>query len=96
MEHDEQLDKLEQEGDQMQARSEDLDAQIDSTRKDWDAKVEDAGVPGAQREEDLARAFGDEPGEPEQAPGPLRGDEDVTQDDQGGGPKVGGVGSSDL
>ena len=50
--HDEFADKLEQEADELKEQSERLGEDIDGTRSGWEAKKDDASVPGAVPAED--------------------------------------------
>jgi hypothetical protein len=52
VEHDEQAEELEREAEDMEQRSERMGDEIDETRRDWEAKEQDPGVPGAQPDED--------------------------------------------
>ena len=56
--YEKQADAAERELADMEERSERVGEQIDEARKDWEAKVEDAGVPGAVGDPD--RDSGDE------------------------------------
>jgi hypothetical protein len=57
-EHEQHADRLEHELEDMEERAERLEGQIDDARKDWEAKKDDPGVPGAA-------------GDPERAEGGL-------------------------
>jgi hypothetical protein len=46
-EYERQADELESELDDMDERVEKLEGEIDETRKDWERKKADSGVPGA-------------------------------------------------
>ena len=52
MEHDEQADRLEREGDRMEEESEKVGDRIEETRRDWESKEQDPAVPGAQPDDD--------------------------------------------
>jgi hypothetical protein len=52
VEHEEQAERLEREADDMEHQGEKVDEHIDRTRRDWEAKEEDASVPGAQPDPD--------------------------------------------
>jgi hypothetical protein len=47
MEHDEQAERLEKEGDAMQEASEELGEKIDKARSGWESKKSDTQAPGA-------------------------------------------------
>jgi hypothetical protein len=52
MEHNERADKLEEELDRLDQHVKEVGEDIDEVRRDWEAKEEDAGVPGAQPDPD--------------------------------------------
>jgi hypothetical protein len=65
VEHDEQAERMERDADRMEHDSERVGEHIDNTRHDWEAKEQDASVPGAQpdpgeEEEPVAGADTDE------------------------------------
>ena len=47
MEHDEQADRLEEQGDAMEGASEQLGKKIDEAREGWESKKSGTGSPGA-------------------------------------------------
>lgn len=48
MEHEEQAERMEHDADRMEHDSEKVGDHIDDTRREWEAKEQDRGVPGAQ------------------------------------------------
>ena len=56
----------------LEERGERLSAHIEATRKDWEAKKADAGVPGAAGDPDRAEEGGQHP----ETDYPAKGDED--------------------
>ena len=48
MEHEEQSEKLERELERLDEHSGEVGEQIDEARREWEAKEDDAAVPGAQ------------------------------------------------
>jgi hypothetical protein len=65
VEHEEQAERMERDADRMEHEAERVGDHIDETRRDWEAKEQDPGVPGAQpdegeEEEPVAGAEADE------------------------------------
>jgi hypothetical protein len=65
VEHEEQAERMERDAERMEHESEGVGEHIDETRRDWEAKEQDARVPGAQpdpgeEEEPVAGAEVDE------------------------------------
>ena len=52
MEHDEQLDHMEEDADKLEQHSEQLGERIDDVQDDWQRKEQDVSVPGAQPDPD--------------------------------------------
>lgn len=52
MEHEEQERRLEREADRMEDESERVEDDIEEARREWEAKKEDPGVPGAQPDDE--------------------------------------------
>jgi hypothetical protein len=73
VEHEEQAERMERDADRMEDHSEEVGDQIDETRREWEAKEEDPGVPGAQPD----------PGEEEEAV-PRAEVDDETLSEEGG------------
>lgn len=48
VEHDTQADRMERQAQEMEEQSQRLDRRIDATKSEWEAKEQDASVPGAQ------------------------------------------------
>ena len=48
MEHEERAEELEREADKLEEESERVGDRIEEARSDWEAKEDDAAVPGAQ------------------------------------------------
>jgi hypothetical protein len=48
MEHDERAERLDSEADRLEDESDRVGRHIDETRRKWEAKERDPGVPGAQ------------------------------------------------
>ena len=64
MDHEKRVEEMEATEGAMEERSDELEQTIEETKGDWEAKVSDAQVPGAQSEDDLADvAPGDEEAE---------------------------------
>jgi hypothetical protein len=64
MDHEKRAEEMEATEGAMEERSDELEQRIEETKGDWEAKVSDAQVPGAQSEDDLADvAPGDEEAE---------------------------------
>jgi hypothetical protein len=83
MEHEERADRLEREADKMEHESERVGDRIDRTRADWEAKEQDATVPGAQRDpDDQEDETVSEREESDQLP--EEGPQEQVADDQGG------------
>jgi hypothetical protein len=71
VEHEEQAGRMERDADRMEGHSEEVGDQIDETRREWEAKEEDPGVPGAQLD----------PGEEEEAvPGAEVDEESLSEE----------------
>jgi hypothetical protein len=73
--HEKQAEAAERELADMEARSEQVGEHIDEARKDWQAKVEDSGVPGAAGDPDRAEEGGRHPETAYPAKGPAGEDE---------------------
>jgi hypothetical protein len=52
MEHEEETEKLSRELERLDEHSGEVGERIDDARRDWEAKEEDASVPGAQPDPD--------------------------------------------
>ena len=85
--HERQSEAAEREVAELQERSEQVGAQIDEARKDWEAKVADPNVPGAGGDPDRAEEGGEHP----ETAYPAKGsDDEVSEDDPGSGSGSGG------
>jgi hypothetical protein len=73
IEHDEQARELEREADRLEHDSEKVGEHIEETRRDWEAKEKDPGVPGAQPD----------PVEQEEAVPGVQADEDELTEEGG-------------
>jgi hypothetical protein len=73
VEHEEQADRMEHDADRMEDQSEKIGEHIDDTRRDWEAKEQDPGVPGAQPD----------PGEEEEAVPGAEVDEETVREEGG-------------
>jgi hypothetical protein len=80
-----QADAAEREVAEMEERSERVGEQIEETRKDWEAKVEDPAVPGAAGDPDRAEEGGRHPetAYPGKGPEDEVSDPDPTDNDRG-------------
>jgi hypothetical protein len=80
-----QADAAEREVAEMEERSERVGEQIEETRKDWEAKVEDPAVPGAAGDPDRAEEGGQHPetAYPGKGPEDEVSDPDPTDNDRG-------------
>ena len=76
--YERQADAAEQELEQLERRTGELGDEIDETRKDWEAKKEDPGVPGAGGDPEHAEEGGRHPETAYPAKGPD--DELATED----------------
>jgi hypothetical protein len=56
VEHEEQAERMERDAERMEHESDRVGDTIDETRRDWEAKEEDPGVPGAQPDPDEEQA----------------------------------------
>jgi hypothetical protein len=66
-EHEEQADKLEREAEGMAEDSDRVGQRIDDARRDWEAKEQDPGVPGAKPDpDDEAQSSDEDEGEDEE------------------------------
>ena len=52
MEHEEQAEEMEHDAERMEHDSDRVGEHIDEARREWEAKEQDASVPGAQPDED--------------------------------------------
>jgi hypothetical protein len=52
VEHEEQAERMEHDAERMEHESERVGDHIEEARRDWEAKEQDASVPGAQPDED--------------------------------------------
>jgi hypothetical protein len=52
VEHEEQAKEMERDAERMEHEADRVGEHIDETRKDWEAKEQDASVPGAQPDAD--------------------------------------------
>ena len=73
VEHEEQAERLEREADDMEHQAGKVGDHSDRTRRDWDAKEEDAAVPGAQPD----------PGEEEEPVPGAETDEETVREEGG-------------
>ncbi|HET9104340.1 MAG TPA: hypothetical protein VFN55_13380 [Solirubrobacteraceae bacterium] len=72
--HEQLADEFERRADEMQHENAKLADEIDSVRKDWEAKRADGSVPGAvPRDEDLSSGSSDQAAQD----GPAREDDDA-------------------
>jgi hypothetical protein len=68
VEHEEQAERMEREVERMEHESERVGDHIDETRTEWEAKEEDASVPGARPDRDVEEEDAeDAPGEEKRA-----------------------------
>jgi hypothetical protein len=83
--HQRQADAAERELADMEERSERVGEHIDGARKDWDAKVADASVPGAGGDPDRAEEGGRHPetAYPGKGPEDELADADAADNDRG-------------
>jgi hypothetical protein len=51
VEHEEHAEELEREADKLDEHSDEVGEDIDEARREWEAKEDDPGVPGAQPEQ---------------------------------------------
>jgi hypothetical protein len=68
--HERQAEAAERELADLEERSERVREQVETTRKDWDAKVADPSVPGAGGDPDRAEEGGRHPETADPAKGP--------------------------
>jgi hypothetical protein len=73
VEHERQADRLEHEAERMERETDRLEEQIDETRREWEAKEQDPGVPGAQPH----------PGEDEESVPGVSADEETVSEEGG-------------
>jgi hypothetical protein len=73
VEHEEQAERMERDAERMEHDSDRVGDRIDEARKDWEAKEQDASVPGAQPD----------PGEEQEPVAGAEVDEE-TLDEEGG------------
>jgi hypothetical protein len=52
VEHEEQAERMERDAERLEHESDRVGDHIDETRRDWEAKEEDPGVPGARPDPD--------------------------------------------
>jgi hypothetical protein len=52
VEHEEHAEELEREADKLDEHSDEVGEDIDEARREWEAKEDDPGVPGAQPDPD--------------------------------------------
>jgi hypothetical protein len=73
VEHEKQAERMERDAERMEHESDRVGDHIDETRRDWEAKEEDPGVPGAQPDPDAEQE-------------PVAGSEadEETRDEEGG------------
>jgi hypothetical protein len=84
--HERQAEAAEREVAELEERSQQVGAQIDEARKDWEAKVADPSVPGAGGDPDRAEEGGEHP----ETAYPAKGsDDEVSEDDPAAGGKRG-------
>jgi hypothetical protein len=81
MEREEPTERMEREADRLEREARRLDEHIDESRREWEAKKRDSGVPGAQPREDEREESHQLPEE-----GPPTGNPDAAgADDPGSG-----------
>jgi hypothetical protein len=73
VEHEEQAAGMERDADRLEDQSEKVGEHIDDTRRDWEAKEQDPGVPGAQPD----------PGEEEESVPGAEVDEETVREEGG-------------
>jgi hypothetical protein len=73
MEHEEQAERRERDADEMEQHSDKLGQRIEETRREWEAKEEDPGIPGAQP---------DDADEERSVPG-VEADEEILREEPG-------------
>jgi len=73
VEHEERADELEREAEKLDEHSDRVGEHIDDAKREWEAKEEDASVPGAQPP----------PGEEEESVPGVAADEDTMREEPG-------------
>lgn len=73
MEHEEQAERMEEHADRMEHDSDKVGEHIEETRRDWEAKEQDPGVPGARPD----------PNEDEEAVPGVQSDEETVSEEGG-------------